>query len=181
MYKLPKHEKILKPYECVETDPSVRWREGFPHHPKSMELMQHLGALDFEFFNDYFCWKTGGDGDNGETLMYALDMYFEMKDIFEEKTFVHELAQEIAKFWIGEADKHIIEPQIKELECLTADQLIELFKVIDIDDLPDSMDEDLKGVAARISKRCRISKSIREAEEKGLYELAEHLVSNIEI
>ena len=42
--------------------------------------MEHIVALDFELNNDYFCWKTGGDGDNGEILMYLLDIFFEMKD-----------------------------------------------------------------------------------------------------
>jgi len=42
--------------------------------------MEHIMALDFELTNDYFNWKVGGDGDNGETLMYLLDMFFEMKD-----------------------------------------------------------------------------------------------------
>jgi len=35
---------------------------------------------DFKFNNDYFCWKIGGDGDNGEELMYELDEYFAAKD-----------------------------------------------------------------------------------------------------
>jgi hypothetical protein len=30
---------------------------------------------------DYFCWKTGGDGDNGETLMYQMDAFFELFDL----------------------------------------------------------------------------------------------------
>ncbi len=34
--------------------------------------------------DDHFCWKTGGDGDNGEILMYQLDAYFETKELFDE-------------------------------------------------------------------------------------------------
>lgn len=57
-----------------------RWSNGIEHHPKSIELMKYLESIDFNIFNDYFCWKVGGDGDNGETLMYQLDAYFEAKD-----------------------------------------------------------------------------------------------------
>lgn len=57
-----------------------RWSTGMPHHPKSLELMKHLRAIDFHKYGDYFGWKCGGDGDNGETLMYQLDAYFELQD-----------------------------------------------------------------------------------------------------
>lgn len=35
---------------------------------------------DFYDLQDYFQWKKGGDGDNGEMLMYELDTFFEQKD-----------------------------------------------------------------------------------------------------
>lgn len=54
-----------------------RWENGIPHHPKSLELMEFLEQIDFHNYGDYFCWKIGGDGDNGETLMYQMDAYFE--------------------------------------------------------------------------------------------------------
>ncbi len=57
-----------------------RWSEAIPHHPKSVELMTHLEALDFHFNCDYFRWSVGGDGDNGEILMFLLDIYFERLD-----------------------------------------------------------------------------------------------------
>jgi len=57
-----------------------RWEKGIEHHPKSEELMSFLQEIDFHCYGDYFCWKTGGDGDNGEALMYQLDAYFELKD-----------------------------------------------------------------------------------------------------
>ena len=57
-----------------------RWEDGVDHHPKSEELMEFLSTHDFNDYNDYFYWKTGGDGDNGEVLMYQLDAFFEMKD-----------------------------------------------------------------------------------------------------
>jgi hypothetical protein len=31
--------------------------------------------------HDYFGWKCGGDGDNGETLMYELDILFEEREV----------------------------------------------------------------------------------------------------
>jgi len=60
-------------------DPGVRWETGGEHHPKSIELYKALSTIDIVFANDYFCWKAGGDGDNGETLMYEFDMIFELQ------------------------------------------------------------------------------------------------------
>ena len=64
----------------VEIDINKRWEQGIDHHPKSEELFKILKDVDWKYGNDYFCWKDGGDGDNGETLMYELDIYFEMLD-----------------------------------------------------------------------------------------------------
>lgn len=61
-------------------DPNKRWENGVAHHPKSKRLMAFMKDYDFDNYDDYFCWKTGGDGDNGETLMYQLDAFFEMLD-----------------------------------------------------------------------------------------------------
>jgi hypothetical protein len=66
----------------VQTD---RWTEGIPHHPESRRLMEFLSEIDFNDYDDHFCWKLGGDGDNGEALMYQMDAYFELKDIIERK------------------------------------------------------------------------------------------------
>jgi len=68
----------------VERDINKRWEEGVEHHPKSEELMGALMVIDFKHCDDYFCWKKGGDGDNGETLMYEMDIYFECLDAGEE-------------------------------------------------------------------------------------------------
>lgn len=35
---------------------------------------------DFNDYDDHFCWKKGGDGDNWETLMYQMDAFFELMD-----------------------------------------------------------------------------------------------------
>ena len=58
-----------------------RWEEGICHHSESEKLMNFLIEHDFNDYGDYFCWKKGGDGDNGETLMYEMDVYFEQKDL----------------------------------------------------------------------------------------------------
>lgn len=45
------------------------------HNPKSKEIYDFISELDFAN-GDYFCFKSGGDGDNGEFLMTLLDYYF---------------------------------------------------------------------------------------------------------
>lgn len=64
----------------IETDINKRWEEGMDHHPESEKTVKALGELDFYLGGDYFHIKTGGDGDNGEHMMYLLDIYFEAKD-----------------------------------------------------------------------------------------------------
>ena len=68
----------------IERDINKRWEQGIDHHPKSIELFHAIKEIDFELGDDFFCWKSGGDGDNGEHLMYELDIYFECKDVGEE-------------------------------------------------------------------------------------------------
>ena len=51
-----------------------------PHHPQSIALFTKLSNIDYKFGGDYFCWKHGGDGDNGEHLMYEMDILFEQED-----------------------------------------------------------------------------------------------------
>jgi hypothetical protein len=65
---------------AAETDINKRWEQGIPHHPKSIELYKFIADLDFKN-GDSFCFKCGGDGDNGEDLMYLLDVYFETKEL----------------------------------------------------------------------------------------------------
>lgn len=61
-----------------------RWEDGVDHHPMSKRLMKFLQDHDLKDYNDYFCWKTGGDGDNGETMMYQMDAFFELLDKTKE-------------------------------------------------------------------------------------------------
>jgi len=63
----------------VETDINKRWENGIQHLPESEELYKAIEELDFKYGSDFFCFKSGGDGDNGEHLMYLLDIYFELK------------------------------------------------------------------------------------------------------
>ena len=46
------------------------------HNPKSREIYNFISEVDFAN-GDAFCFKCGGDGDNGEMLMDLLDKYFE--------------------------------------------------------------------------------------------------------
>jgi len=60
-----------------------RWSEGTPHDPRSERLFRFIQEHDYKDMGDTFCWKCGGDGDNGETLMFQLDAYFETLDQIE--------------------------------------------------------------------------------------------------
>jgi hypothetical protein len=57
-----------------------RYEEGTDHHPMSVRLKKFLAEHDFNDCGDSFCWKTGGDGDNGESLMFEMDPFFELLD-----------------------------------------------------------------------------------------------------
>jgi hypothetical protein len=76
------YKEVVKLEESGELpkDTNIRWEEGYDHHPKSKRLMKFMKDYDFNNCDMYFDWKTGGDGDNGETLMYQLDAFFEMLD-----------------------------------------------------------------------------------------------------
>lgn len=64
----------------IETDTTKRWEEGLDHDPRSVNLMEFLRKLDAE--NGYcFDWRFGGDGDNGEEMLYQLDVWFETMDL----------------------------------------------------------------------------------------------------
>lgn len=66
----------------VETDLNKRWEKDIDHHPESIKLMNELKVVDKEngyCLNDMT--DTGGDGDLGELLMYALDVVFERRDL----------------------------------------------------------------------------------------------------
>lgn len=68
----------------VERDINKRWEEGIDHHPKAYEIAKAIGELDYKLGGDYFCFKFGGDGDNGEHLAYLLSIYFESLEAGED-------------------------------------------------------------------------------------------------
>lgn len=71
-------EKDYKTAQQLKLTKIDRWQQSNDHYPLSERLVRFISKHDFEDFNDFFCWKIGGDGDNGETLMYQLDTFFEM-------------------------------------------------------------------------------------------------------
>lgn len=60
--------------------PGERWEQGIDHDPRSEKIFHGIAKIDWERNNDLMCFKHGGDGDNGETLMYLLDCYFADED-----------------------------------------------------------------------------------------------------
>jgi len=76
----------------VEMDPEKRWEEGMSHHPSSLALVEEIKALDFAH-GDGLCLKTGGDGDNGERLLFLLDAFFECREAPTEGDIEAELGQ----------------------------------------------------------------------------------------
>jgi hypothetical protein len=64
----------------VETDVNKRWLQGIEHHPKSIAVYNTIARLDSLYGGDTFDFTCGGDGDNGETLMYLLDIHYEIRD-----------------------------------------------------------------------------------------------------
>jgi len=70
--------------ECMMANeartPGERWEQGIPHDPRSVSLFKSIMKLDWDLNSDYFGWKVGGDGDNGEVLMYLLDEHFQRED-----------------------------------------------------------------------------------------------------
>jgi len=64
----------------IETNITKRWEEGKEHHLEAEKLAHEIGEIDWMFCSDSFCFKFGGDGDNGENLVYLLDILFELRD-----------------------------------------------------------------------------------------------------
>lgn len=60
-----------------------RWERDMPHHPMSLRLVEFLAQHDMVDYAAHFDWRIGGDGDNGETLAYQMDAFFEMMDATE--------------------------------------------------------------------------------------------------
>jgi len=69
----------------VETDITKWWGKGIEHNPQSKELVRAVARLDITYGGNFFCFKIGGDGDNGEHLMYLLDIYYDQKEEEQKK------------------------------------------------------------------------------------------------
>ena len=74
-----KRKDYQKAQELGLTNKS-RWGDGVDHHPMSVRLMEFLFHHDWKDYNCYFDWSYGGNGDNGETLMFEMDAFFELLD-----------------------------------------------------------------------------------------------------
>lgn len=55
---------------------SQRSKDGDEHDPRSIKMYEFISQLDFNECNDSFGFQSGGDGDNGEHLMYLMDVYY---------------------------------------------------------------------------------------------------------
>jgi hypothetical protein len=75
-----------KRFKRLKLPGAERWEKGVDHHSESIRLMSFLMEHDLNDYNDFFCWKWGGDGDNGESLMFEMDAYFESRDREMPKT-----------------------------------------------------------------------------------------------
>lgn len=64
----------------ITLTPQERWEQGIGHDPRSEEVYGFISEYDWKFGDDSLSLKAGGDGDNGESLMYLLDEYFAAKD-----------------------------------------------------------------------------------------------------
>lgn len=64
----------------IDTDITKRWEQGIDHHPEAKKLAKEIAAIDWMFGDDGFGFKFGGDGDNGDELIYLLNILFDLKD-----------------------------------------------------------------------------------------------------
>lgn len=64
----------------IETDIGVRWEEGMDHHPESETVIGAMALVDFKLCGLCLDISTGGDGDNGESMMFMLDIFYEARD-----------------------------------------------------------------------------------------------------
>lgn len=69
----------LEDYRVAHNLPKIEnYGMSVEHNSKSKEIYDFISEVDF-VNGDAFCFKCGGDGDNGEMLMSLLDEYFKQK------------------------------------------------------------------------------------------------------
>jgi len=79
-------KNLQERFVAVGIDPTIdRWSEGVSHHPEVVKLIENAHEISCEYFEDYDTFSHGGDGDIGETIMYVLDLLFELRDKEKEK------------------------------------------------------------------------------------------------
>lgn len=61
--------------------PDERWEQGIPHDPRSMKIYKFMEKVDYEENGDSLGLKSGGDGDNGEQILYLLDCFFDREGL----------------------------------------------------------------------------------------------------
>jgi|APSaa5957512535_1039671.scaffolds.fasta_scaffold471159_2 hypothetical protein len=54
-----------------------RWEAGAPHHPDAIRILQAMARLDY---HDELDLRFGGDGDNGENLLYLMSEVLDRED-----------------------------------------------------------------------------------------------------
>jgi hypothetical protein len=57
-----------------------RLKDCDEHDPRTIKMYEFISQLDFNEANDAFGFVSGGDGDNGEHLMYLMDCYYAALD-----------------------------------------------------------------------------------------------------
>lgn len=57
-----------------------RYESGIEHDPRSEAMYKFIADLDYEEGGDSLGLKSGGDGDNGEQLLYLFDCWFAKQD-----------------------------------------------------------------------------------------------------
>lgn len=133
-----------------------RWEKGIPHDPRSVKLVKAMADIDFAN-GDGMCIKTGGDGDNGEHMMYLLDIYFANSGAVEAPP----MSNGAVGMTLTEADKRIrdlettlnhwqiIQHQIRTIEQLEA-AVRALMLVVVYDPVEEVTEHDRKTDAAWI-------------------------------
>lgn len=90
-----------------------RWEDGVDHDPRSIALYKSIARIDFEECDDSFGFKSGGDGDNGETLMFLLDCHFEDED--KKKAALKKIT-DAGKLYVEQMTQVVQNPQL-EYQC----------------------------------------------------------------
>ena len=94
-----------------------------------------------------------------------------------------QLAWLITEQWLGAAPAHLWTPQMAELERLDLKGLFALFSANPTQLATTALvDEGVdETIVERLKKRRRVARAIQEAEEDGLYEIAEHATSEVDL